>query len=352
MPSRPVPTGHDAHSDVTGPEATRRAPSSPAAVVVALGVAVLSGSMVAVQSRLNGALAETVGSSVAAAVSFGSGLALLSLLLGAPTFRAHLRRVLDALRDRRLLWWQVLGGVGGGMLVSTQTYAVPLIGVAAFLIAVIGGQTTSALLVDRWGLGPAAPIAVSRGRVVAAALSITGVALAASAGFGQSGTSIGWLGAGAMVVSFGVGLAGSIQYALNGRVTQVSSDPVATAWINFSVGLTTVLVIATVPLIVGKLTLPQRWDAPWWAWCGGVCGIVFIAGAAWAVQHTGVLVFGLVAVTTQTSVGIALDLANPAASERIGPVLLLGTAMTVLGAVVGGIGAHRSRHRATGSARA
>lgn len=314
-------------------------------MLFALGVAILSGSMVAVQSRLNGALADTVTSPVAAAVSFGTGLVLLSLLLVAPRFRSHLRRVRDALSDHRLRWWQVLGGVGGGMLVSTQTYAVPLVGVAAFLIAVIGGQTTSALLVDRWGLGPAPPIAVTRGRVVAAALSITGVAVAASAGFGQQGADIGWVGAGAMLLAFGVGLAGSVQYAFNGRVTRVSADPMATAWINFAVGLSAVLVIAAVPMVAGRLRLPERWDAPWWAWCGGACGIVFIAGAAWAVQHTGVLVFGLVAVTSQTSVAIALDLANPATSGRIGPVMLVGTALTVLGAVVGGIGARKAARR-------
>lgn len=307
--------------------------------------------MVAVQSRLNGALAERLGSSVAAAVSFGSGFALLSLLLGIPRFRAHLRRVPAAVRRHQLRWWQVLGGVGGGLLVSTQTYAVPLIGVAAFLIAVIGGQTTSALLVDRFGWGPAAPMALSGARIVAAALSITGVVIAATSSLGGQGGASGQdgaLGAGAIwaiALAYAVGLAGSIQYALNGRVTRVTVDPMATAWINFAIGLGAVLMIALVPLLAGRLTLPQRWDAPWWAWGGGACGVVFIAGAAWAVQHTGVLVFGLVAVTTQTSVGVALDVANPAMSGRVGPVLLLGTAMTLLGALVAGVGAHGSRAR-------
>ncbi|MGB3684853.1 MAG: DMT family transporter [Ornithinimicrobium sp.] len=312
---------------------------------MALAVAVLAGSMVAVQSRLNGALAQSLGSSLAAVASFGTGLLLLSMLLATAWFRAHLRRVPRALRAHRLRWWQVLGGVGGGLLVSTQTYAVPVIGVAVFLIAVIGGQTTSALLVDRLGWGPAAPIVLSPARLLAAAMSIVGVILAASAMRSGGGNNLGWVSAAPVALAFGVGLLGSIQYALNGRVTVITGDPIATAWINFSVGLTAVLLIAAVPLAAGRLTLPQTWDAPWWAWCGGACGIVFIAGAAWAVQHTGVLVFGLVAVTSQTSVGIALDLTNPAVSERVGPMLLLGTSMTLLGAVMAAMGARKSNRR-------
>ncbi len=294
------------------------------------------------QSRLNGTLSQSLGSSLAAVASFGTGLLLLSTLLATPVFRTHLRRVPQALRAHRLRWWQVLGGIGGGLLVSTQTYAVPLIGVAAFLIAVIGGQTTSALLVDRLGWGPAAPMALSRARILAVAISLVGVILAASAA-PSGGSALGWAGAVPVAVAFGVGLLGSIQYALNGRVSVITADPIATAWINFSVGFSAVLLIAAVPLAVGRFTLPQTWAAPWWAWCGGACGVVFIAGAAWAVQHTGVLVFGLVAVASQTSVGIALDLTNPAISERVGPMLLLGTLMAFLGAVVAALGARKSR---------
>jgi len=327
------------------------------AFAVAVVVAVISGAMVAVQSRINGALAESIGHFPAAGVSFATGLTLLSTLLVLRPFRRHLAAVPAAMRARRLRWWQVLGGVGGGLLVATQTYAVPLIGVAAFLIAVIGGQGTSALLVDRAGLGPASAMPLSRMRIVAAIVAVGGVAVAASAGTSAAETAAG-AGTAALplvplILAFAVGLGGSVQYAFNGHVTTVTGDPMATAWINFGVGTATVAIVASVVAVVvyasGSVAVwgsaPSTWDAPWWMWLGGPCGVFFIAGAAWAVQHTGVLVFGLIAVTSQISVGVGLDVANPAAPTVVNAAFMLGVAMTLCGAVLAGLAARRTRRR-------
>ena len=305
-------------------------------------LAVVSGSMVAAQSRINGELATNLGSFPAAGVSFVTGLAALTSLTALPSFRRALRAVPMAIRGHTLRWWQVLGGMGGGLLVSTQTYAVPQVGVAAFLIAVVAGQGVSALVVDRHGWGPAAPIPFGVLRLIGAATAIGGVAVASSA---SSASAAGDSPVLPLILAFGVGLGGSVQYALNGRVTTVTRNALATAWINFTVGTATVMVAAGVAMALGRVRWPGSWDAPWWAWLGGVSGVVFIAGAAWAVQHTGVLVYGLVAVTSQVGVGLALDLANPAASARIGPQFLLGVTLTVLGATAAGVAARVSALR-------
>lgn len=306
------------------------------AFAAALVVAVISGSMVAGQSRINGELATSLGPFPAAGVSFVTGLAALTSLMALPSFRRALRAVPIAVRGHTLRWWQVLGGVGGGLLVSTQTYAVPRVGVAAFLIAVVAGQGVSALVVDRQGWGPAAPIPFGVLRLIGAATAIGGVAVAATA---SPASAAGGTSVLPLILAFGVGLGGSVQYALNGRVTTVTRNALATAWINFTIGTATVTVAGVVAMALGRVRWPGSWDAPWWAWLGGVSGAVFIAGAAWAVQHTGVLVYGLVAVTSQVAVGLALDLANPAASARIGPQFLLGAALTVFGATAAGVAA-------------
>lgn len=311
--------------------------------------------MVAVQSRINGALAETIGHFPAAGVSFVTGLAMVSTLVVLRPFRRHLARVPASIRANRLRWWQVLGGVGGGLIVATQTYAVPLIGVAAFLIAIIGGQSTSALLVDRAGWGPAAAMPLSRMRVVAAGVAVGGVAVAAIATSPTINTA---QGTGALPVlplllAFAVGLGGSVQFALNGHVTTATHDPMATAWINFAVGTATVAVVASFVTLVGSISgsgsgsalVPTTWDAPWWAWLGGACGVIVIAGAAWAVQHTGVLVFALIAVTSQIGVGVGLDVANPVSPTPITAPFLLGVAMTISGAALAGLATRRTRRR-------
>lgn len=301
-------------------------------------LAVLSGSMVAIQSRINGALADRVGSFPAAGVSFLTGFAVLSAVMVMPSVRRRVGAVLAAIREHRLRWWQLLGGVGGGLLVSTQTYAVPRVGVAAFLIAVVAGQGMSALLVDRQGWGPGAALPLTVLRVAGAVTGVFGVAVAATASGGSAGAGLPLL---PLLLAFGVGLGGSVQYALNGRVTTVGRNPLATAWINFAVGTCTVLVAGTAAVVAGLASLPTTFRAPWWAWLGGLCGVVFIAGAAWAVQHTGVLVFALVAVTSQVGVALLLDLTNPAVSERIGRQFLLGLTLTVLGAITAGVAARK-----------
>lgn len=262
------------------------APARDWAFAAAVVVAVVSGSMVALQSRINGELATNLGSFPAAGVSFVTGLAALTSLTALRSFRRALCAVPMAIRSHTLRWWQVLGGVGGGLLVSTQTYAVPQVGVAAFLIAVVAGQGASGLVVDRQGWGPAAPIPFGVLRLIGAATAIGGVAVAATASSASPSSDSPVL---PLILAFGVGLGGSVQYALNGRVTTVTRNPLATAWINFTVGTCTVLVAATAAMALGGLRWSGSWEAPWWAWLGGVAGVVFIAGAAWAVQHTGVL---------------------------------------------------------------
>lgn len=153
-----------------------RDPAAPALLAAAACGAVLP-----VQSRVNGVLSVEVGALPAATISFVTGLLVLTVLLAVPGIRRRAARVPTALRRGTLRWWQVLGGVGGGLFVAGQTYAVPLVGVTAFLIAVIGGQSISALLVDRFGLGPAPARPVAAGSLVSAALAVAGVALVATA---------------------------------------------------------------------------------------------------------------------------------------------------------------------------
>ena len=112
------------------------------------------GVLVAVQSRINAELAGYVGGGlIAAAISFGTGLVLAAVLI---LSRRQLRNAFAAIpslvRAGRLQWWQLLGGVGGAWLVTTQGLVVGAVGVTVFTIGVVAGQVGGSLVVDRAGL--------------------------------------------------------------------------------------------------------------------------------------------------------------------------------------------------------
>lgn len=274
----------------------------------------------------------------AAWFSFLSGLAAASVLWFRRRFRAGFGRLREAVRGRALPTWQLLGGCAGGLVVASQTYAVPLVGVATFLIALIGGQTVNALLVDRFRLGPAAPQLITPARLAAAALAIVGVAVAVAPRL-REGTFL-WL---PVVLAFLIGMLTAVQQATNARVSAVSGDSSVTAFLNFLVG--SVLLI-----VLGAWTvLPAGWPdlrgVPWWAWPGGVLGVGYIILAAWAVMHSGVLLFGLVTITSQMGTGVILDLIEPSTREHVGAQMLTGVGLTVVAAVWAALARARTRRR-------
>ena len=147
------------------------------------GVTALAvGALTALQSRVNGELASVTQSGLQAAlVSFGTGWILLTVIVVAsPSVRRGLTSVREALRAGALRWWQVIGGVLGGFFVAVQSATVPLIGVAVFTVAVVAGQVSNSIVVDRLGLGPAGRQAVTPTRVVSAILAVAAVIIAVS----------------------------------------------------------------------------------------------------------------------------------------------------------------------------
>lgn len=295
----------------------------------------------AIQSRANGTLTETTGSMLSAWFSFGSGFAILTVLLVSPAIRRHLGRVRTAWRTGDLRWWQVIGGIFGGLLVATQAYAVPHVGVALFIVALVGGQLGSALLVDRFGLGPGGKLPITPGRVVAALVALAGVGVAVGGRLGDNGVALL-----PVLLTVAVGIGTAVQQALNGQVTRVTRDGLATAWINFLLGCSVLLLIGAVPVF----TSPAPWTSgaptpPWWAWIGGICGVVFIAVLGWAAQHAGILELGLAMIAGQVILGLAIDALMPATRDQIGLWSYLGGGLTLLAAGAAAAAIRRARHQ-------
>lgn len=316
--------------------------------LLAIGAAGLCGAIIPVQSRVNGELSVDLGSLPAALVSFGTGLLALSMLLLVPAFRRQVVKVPAALRSGQLRWWHLIGGFGGALFVASQTYAVPVIGVTAFLIAAIGGATVSALVVDRVGLGPAPPQRLTPARLVAAALAVAGVAVAATdPSRSGAGSVVGWALLLPIVAVFLAGAGSSAQQAVNARVSRAAGAPLVSGLANFVTG-TALLVLLTIPAVAFADGWTGSLAAPWWAWTGGLMGVAFIVLAAFSVSHLPVLTFALVTVTVQLAVGLVLDLFQPATRAALGPQVLAGVMITLIAAVLSALAARAARSARTG----
>lgn len=299
---------------------------------ITIVAALLVGVLVAVQSRINAELTDYVGSGVvAAAISFGTGLVLVVVVIASKAaYRASIPRIIHALRGHRLRWWQLLGGLGGAWLVTTQGLVVTVVGVTTFTIAVVAGQVTGSLLVDRAGLSPAGRLAVTPNRAVAAVVAFVAVMLA---GMHGSSVSLSWVVL--LAVSAGLGIA--VQQAINARVAVAAGQPLAATLVNFVVGFTGLLLVSLAVLGSGAATFGS-WPGQWWLYLGGPIGAAFIALAAWAVHGVGVLVFGLLSIAGQLLGSVVIDLVAPAHATSFGWPQWLGLGLIAVAVALATIG--------------
>ncbi|MFC6357034.1 DMT family transporter [Luethyella okanaganae] len=329
----------------TGVIETARAHAVRSAVPVwlALVFAGVCGALVAVQSRVNGELGDRLGDGfAAAAISFGSGLAILfaTLALWRPG-RVGLRRVVVAVRERRLSWWMLLGGCAGAFLVLSQGLTAVALGVALFTVAIVAGQTISGLVLDLTGIAPGGKRRLTVPRVIGAVLALGAVGWAVSAQL-PGGVPF-WM----LVTPFLAGLGIGWQQAVNGRVKAVAGSAMSATLVNFLSG-TIVLVVATLvhSMVVGW---PDRLPSEPWLYVGGAIGCVFIAGAALLVRITGVLLLGLATIAGQLIAALALDLLVPSVSHPVGFSTVAGTMLTLVAVIVASVPWRRPGVNATSS---
>ncbi|MGH3834252.1 MAG: DMT family transporter [Pseudonocardiaceae bacterium] len=324
--------------DEVDPTPTRGARAVGTAVTVGIGAAV------AVQARINGELGQRIDDGVVAALlSFLSGLLLLVVLAATRLqVRRGLSRVAAAVRDHRLRRYQLLGGVCGAFVVACQGLTVATIGVAVFTVAVVAGQTASGLLMDRAGVGPGGPRAVSVRRVAGAVLALAAVVLAVSDRLGAP--QVLWL----TLLPALAGVGASWQQAVNGQVGEAARQDgpalagmLPAALVNFGVGTVALTLVAAVE--VAMRGLPEPLPAQPWLYLGGALGVLFIGAAAAIVPITGVLLLGLGAVAGQLVGALLLDLFLPAADHQLTVTTLIGTALTLVAvAVIALSGRHRA----------
>ena len=300
-------------------------------LLIPLVVSFLVGVLSAVQARVNGQLAIELDNGLEAAVySFGSGfLVLVVIVLIRPSIRAGVARVPRAIRAGELKWWQALGGVLGGFFVGAQTAAVPLVGVAVFTVAVVAGQSTNSIVVDRIGLGPAGVQPITVRRVLSAVIAVVAVTVAVSHRF-SSPDFAPW----AVTLAFVAGLLIAVQQAINGRTARAAGNPMSATFLNFMFGTIALGAAFGIAWFVADRAPHALPPGPWWLYLGGVIGIFFIAGAAWAVPIVGVLQFALLTIAGQLSGALLLDIVAPTAATAVAPTLVIGVVLAFVAVAV------------------
>jgi transporter family-2 protein len=292
------------------------------ATAVPLTAALVAGSLVALQQRINGDLGASLRSPLlAAVVSFGSGLLVVAgVLLARRRSRALLARL------RELPWWNRLGGLGGATLVAVGATAAPKLGVALLTVGLVGGSTVAGLLVDKLGLGPGGVRPITPPRAAGAALCLLAITISAADGIHAASPLL------LVLVVLSGGMV-SFQQAVNGQVRQATDATVAT-FVNFVVGTAALLVALLVhDLAVGGDVgtfpgLPQAY-----LYLGGLIGAAFVATAALIVRVLGVLRLGLANTAGQVLGALALD-----ADRGLPAATLAAAGLTIVAVAVSGRG--------------
>ena len=304
-----------------------RALSHPIGLALAVGVGFLS----AVQSRINGELAVRLeDGALAALISFGSGLAIISVVvLARPAARAGVASLPSLVRAGRLRWWHLVGGAGGATFVLGQGISVPVLGVAVFTVAVIAGQSGSSLAVDRAGLGPAGPQAITRQRISAAVLATIAVLVAVSSRLGDGSLDPPYL---LLAVVAGVVIAA--QQAVNGRVSNETRQPFAATFANFTVGTACLTAVLGVAVLIRGWAAPELPPEPW-LYLGGLIGVVFVAVAALVVPVIGVLGLALASIAGQLAGALLLDAVAPTTGQGLQAATAIGALLAFAAVFLG-----------------
>lgn len=298
-------------------------PSARTSLAPALVGAVSVGVLTAVQARINGQLGVRLEHAmVAAVISFGSGLLLIALVsVLSPGGRRGAVLLSRGIRERSIPWWMLVGGAAGALTVGTQAVAVGIVGVSLFTVGIVAGQTVGGLILDRVGYGPGGVVAVTVPRLVGGALALAAVGVVLISGDGLAGVPV-WM----VVLPVVVGAGLAWQQATNGRLRVRVGTPVTATLVNFTLGTAILAVLAVVVTIVDGP--PAALPSEPWLYLGGALGVAYIMLSAALVARTGVLLFGLAAVSGQLLASLALDVLWPAPA---GPGVVIEAVTVVIG---------------------
>ncbi len=101
------------------------------------------------------------------------------------------------------------------------------------------------------------------------------------------------------------GGATALQAPTNARLMTAVGSPVNAAFVSFAIGTAVLGLMALAFQTRPDLTAARA--LPWYAWIGGVYGVIFVIAATWAVPRMGVATTIILMVAGQLIVSLVLD---------------------------------------------
>ncbi|WP_417582732.1 DMT family transporter [Pelagibacterium sp.] len=110
----------------------------------------------------------------------------------------------------------------------------------------------------------------------------------------------------AIVFALLAGILVSLSRQLNGRLALSTTALIASYWNHF-VGFAVLTVLG---LIIGGLWPEGALRAPWYAYLGGMIGVIFVASGSWLIARIGAINTAMLVIGGQMISGVLLDLAR------------------------------------------
>lgn len=109
----------------------------------------------------------------------------------------------------------------------------------------------------------------------------------------------------AMILVALAGGATALQAPTNAKLATGVGSAVNAAFVSFAVGTVALAVIALIGQTRPDWTVTR--GLPWYAWIGGLYGVVFVIAATWGVPRLGVAMTIILMVAGQLSISLILD---------------------------------------------
>lgn len=142
----------------------------------------------------------------------------------------------------------------------------------------------------------------------------------------------GWAAYAAIILVTLAGAATALQAPINARLATAVGSAVNAALVSFAVG--TVALIGLALILQVRPDMAAARALPWYAWIGGLCGVIFVIAATWGVPRLGVAMTITLMVAGQLLLGLVLDHFGAFGAPRQ-PVNL--TRMVGVALVIGGV---------------
>ena len=142
----------------------------------------------------------------------------------------------------------------------------------------------------------------------------------------------GWAAYAAMILVTLAGAATALQAPINARLATAVGSAVNASLVSFAVG--TIALIGLALILQVRPDMAAARALPWYAWIGGLCGVIFVIAATWGVPRLGVAMTITLMVAGQLLLGLVLDHFGAFGAPRQ-PVNL--TRMVGVALVIGGV---------------